>query len=55
MTARTLTPIDLSDATLYTEDRWRERGQRALADFKQIPMRETLAELLEISFAPSSS
>ncbi len=35
----------------FTEaDRWRDRGDRALADFKQIPMRETLAELLDASF-----
>lgn len=50
--AEVVTAKDLVERVRYfaSDNRWQVRGEHALADFKQIPMRESLAELLDVSF-----
>ncbi len=50
--AEIINTSELVDKVRWFSDqsRWKTRGEQALADFQAIPMRESMAELLDLSF-----
>jgi hypothetical protein len=51
--AEVVSEADMVERVRYfaAKDRWRVRGEQALSDFQKIPMRESMARLLDESFA----